>query len=151
SQLICSGCVQFYGNSELARQLLSEWHGTIVTFPGTSDDSCLTFAFNNRTPPLGELNVRWLPKAYARMSWWIYEKPVINHGELPEIVSELKFRNFDDIDTGERKIWYPSAAELNTVTGPFPRDCIIDAERRVVGKIVGDQLITIGITDQTFW
>jgi hypothetical protein len=149
SQLICSGCVQLYGNSELARQLLSEWHRAITMFPGTSDDSCLTFAFNNRNPPLGALNVRWLPKAYARISWWIYEKPVINHRELPQLVS--KFRNFDDIDTGERRIWYPSAAELKTITGPFPRDCIIDAERGVFGKIVGDQLVTIGITDRTFW
>ena len=74
---------------------------------------------------------------------------MINHRELPQLVS--KFRNFDDIDTGERRTWYPSAAELKTITGPFPRDCIIDVERGVFGKIVGDQLVTIGITDQTFW
>jgi Nucleotide-diphospho-sugar transferase len=151
SQLICSGCVQFYRNLELARQLLSEWYRTIAMFPGTADDSCLNFAFNNRAPPLSALNVRWLPKAYARISWWIYEKPVINHEEIPQIGAKLKFRNFDDIDTGERRIWYPSAAELKSITGPLPRDCIIDAERGVFGKIVGDQLVTIGITDQTFW
>ena len=45
----------------------------------------------------------------------------------------------------------PSAAELKTVTSLFPRDCIIDTERRVFAKIVGNQLVTIGITDQTFW
>ena len=149
TQLVCSGCVQFYGNSAAARQMLSEWHGTIAIFPGTADDECLTFAFNNRTPPPATLNVRWLPKAYARISWWIYEKPVINHGDLPQLVS--RFKNFNNVDTGERKVWYPSAAELRTVSGPFPRDCIIDAERGVFGKIVGDQLVTIGITDQTFW
>lgn len=149
SQLICAGCVQLYGNSELARQLLSEWHKIIAMFPGTADDGCLTFAFNNRDPSLRRLNVHWLPKAYARISWWIYEKPVINHQGQPQ--ADSRFKDFNDIDTGERRVWYPLAAELKGATGLFPRDCIIDIERRVFGKIVGDQLVTVGTTNQTFW
>jgi hypothetical protein len=149
SQLIPSGCVQLYGNTDGARHFLSEWHQTIVTFPRTSDDQCLSFAFNNLDPRTSTLNVQWLPKAYARISWWIYAKPVINHEGRPQRNS--KFIQFDCLDTGQRKIFYPSAAELKTVTPLFPRDCIIDTERGVLAKIIGDQLVTIGITDQTFW
>lgn len=149
SQLLGSGCVQFYGNTEGARNLLSEWHHTIGAFPGTADDYCLSFAFNNLGPRMSALNVRWLPKAYARISWWIYVKPVINHEDRPQ--ADSKFVLFDAIDTGKRKVWYPARAEWKTVATLFPRDCIIDTERRVLGKIVGNQLVTIGITDQTFW
>ena len=149
SQLIPAGCTQFYGNTRPARHLLSEWHRTIATFPGTADDHCLSFAFNNLGPRENALNVKWLPKAYSRVSWWIYVKPVINHEGRPQ--TDSRFVQFDVIDTGERKVWYPSAAELKTVTSLFPRDCIIDTERRVLAKIVGNQLVTIGITDQTFW
>lgn len=149
SQLLASGCVQFYANTDGARHLLSEWHQTIATFPGTADDQCLSFAFNNFGPRKSTLNAQWLPKAYARISWWIYVKPVINHEGRPQ--KEVSFVSFDALDTGGRKIWYPSSAELKTVATLFPRDCIIDTERRVLAKIVGNQLVTIGITDQTFW
>jgi hypothetical protein len=149
SQLLASGCVQFYANTEGARHLLSQWHQTVATCPGTADDQCLSFSFNNLEPGKSTLNVHWLPKAYARMSWWIYVKPVINHEGRPQ--KDSRFFPFESVDTGARKIWYPSSAEFKTVTSLFPRDCIIDTERRVLAKIVGDQLVTVGITDQTFW
>jgi hypothetical protein len=148
-QLVCLGCVQWFGNSELARLLLSKWHQTIAMFPCVADDGCLAFAFNNRDERLAGLNVQWLPKAYARISWWIYVKPVINHEGWPQ--PDSNFKEFKDVDAGGRKAWYPSLTELKTVTSLFPRDCIIDTERGVFGKIVGDQLVTTGTTDQAFW
>ena len=149
SQLIPAGCVQYYGNTEGAKHLLSQWHQTIASFPGTADDHCLAFAFNNLGPRQSTLHVQWLPKAYARVSWWIYVKPVINHEGRPQ--ADSGFVQFDTFDTGDRKVWYPTAAELRTVTSLFPRECIIDTERRALAKIVGDQLVTIGTTDQAFW
>ena len=86
SQLVCSGLVQFYGNSVAARALLSRWHRTIATFPGCADDAALNFAFNNLTRRSWLswlLKVRWLPKSYARISWWIHAKPIINHPDIP--------------------------------------------------------------------
>jgi len=149
SQLICSGCVQLYGNSAAARQLLSEWHQTIALFPGSADDGCLAFVFNNREASLQALKVRWLPKTYARISWWIYAKPVINHAGCPQ--PDSNFKDFPDFDTGGRKGWYPERTELRTVPALLPRDCIIDVERGVFGKIVGDQLVTVGTTNRSFW
>jgi hypothetical protein len=149
TQLFGSGCVQLYGNSALARQLLTEWHRNIALYPGAADDGCLDLAFNNRESNLHDLTFRWLPKAYARISWWIYAKPVINHAGRPQ--PDANFKDLSKFDTGGRKFWYPERTEFKTVTGPFPRDCIIDVERRVIAKIVGDQLVTVGITDRPFW
>jgi hypothetical protein len=149
TQLVCSGCVQFYGNSEAARLLLAAWQQNIVMFPASADDGCLSFTFNNPGPRSNELKVQWLPKAYARISWWIYVKPVINHRGHPQ--RDSKFLSIMDMDPSGRRGWYPDRTELRTVACLFPRDCIIDTERRVVGKIVGDQLVTIKTTDQTFW
>ena len=149
TQLVCAGCVQFYASSEAARFLLSEWQKTIAMFPGVADDGCLAFAFNNLGPRSGEMKVHWLPKDYARISWWIYVKPVIDHREHPQ--ADSKFLDITNMDPAGRQGWYPSLAELRTVASLFPRDCIIDTERRVVGKIVGDQLVTIKTTDQMFW
>jgi hypothetical protein len=149
NQLLGSGCVQFYGNTDGARHLLSQWHQTITAFPGTADDECLSFTFNNLGPRKSTLKVQWLSKAYARISWWIYVKPVINHEGKPQ--RGASFVKFEAFDTGECKIWYPAAAELKRVERLFPTDCIIDTERRVLAKIVGDQLVTICTTDQEFW
>ena len=46
-QLSCSGCTQFYRNSVPARGLLKRWQYAIAAFPGSADDHCLDFAFNN--------------------------------------------------------------------------------------------------------
>ena len=148
SQLLCSGLVQFYGNSDAARFLLSEWQHTIATFPGGSDDGCLSFTFNNLGGRSEALKVQWLPKAYARIAWWIYAKPVINHRDIPQ-QPDSHFIEIND-PTG-RKLFYPSLAEERNVVRLFPRDCIIDTERHVVCKLVGDQLVPIKLTDQSFW
>ncbi len=146
-QLLCSGLVQFYGNSEAARMLLLEWHRAILGFSGCADDSCLDFAFNNLGPRAYGMKTRWLPKAYARISWWIYAKPVINHADAPNdenVFVPLK-------DSAGRQRFYLDRTEKRNEVRLFPRDCIIDTQQRIVCRIVGSNLVAVSPTDQNFW
>lgn len=147
NQLLCSGPVQFYRNSDAAKMLLAEWHRTIMTFPGCADDECLNFAFNNLGPGANSVKARWLPKAYARYPWWIYAKPVINHPDFPD--EQVNFTSIKD--TAGRLPFYPDKAEKRSVVRLFPRDCIIDIEEQQVCRLVGNQLVIISPTDQNFW
>jgi len=147
NQLISSVPVLFFGNSDAARLLLAEWHNTIVTYPGCVDDECLDFTFNNLGPRVTSIRTRWLTKAYARYSWWIYAKPVINHPDWPNHEN-----NWDSIkDPAGRKRFYPERAEKRDEVRLFPRDCIIDTQQRLVCRIVNDQLAVVSPTDQNFW
>jgi hypothetical protein len=145
-QLTCSGCVQFWGNTAAARQLLARWHETIRRFPGSADDPCLDFAFNNYGREIGVSPV-WLPKAYARYPWWIYVKPVVDHPERTSLGTG--FKPIPEVNGQKR--YYLERAEVRREVRLFPRDCIIDVEERMVLKPVGDKLVPISPTDQNFW
>jgi hypothetical protein len=149
-QLKCNGLVQFYGNSIAAGALLSRWHRAIASFPGCTDDSVLSFTFNNLTKHswlFWLLNVRWLPKSYARISWWICTEPVINHSDLP-----TKSGRFIKInDPRGRKQFYHSLMEQRRPVAHFPPDCIIDTEQHMLCQLVEGQLVPVGQADQTFW
>jgi hypothetical protein len=146
-QLFCSGAVQYYANSAPARLLLSEWYRAIEMFPNCADDACLDFAFNNLGPRGEGLNIRWLPKAYARYSWWIYAKPVINHPDFPNEENDFVSIN----DPAGRQRFYPARTEQRTAVRLFPRDCIIDTEDGMVYRVIGTQLVAVSPTDQNFW
>jgi hypothetical protein len=93
------------------------------------------------------LKVRWLPKSYARISWWIYVKPVINHPELPgqgSRFSKIK-------DPRGRSQFYRSLTKRTEVQYLFPRDCIIDTEQHMLCKLVDDEVVPLEPTDQNFW
>ncbi len=100
-QLICSGAVQYWNNSPSAKLLLNEWKKTIEDFPGSQDDHCLDFAFNNLSSEL-QIKYEWLPKSYSRYAWWIFDKPVIDHPQIP--FSGTYFKEIDSND--ERKRCY---------------------------------------------
>ena len=151
SELICSGAVQFYADSDAARLLLSEWHQTIVAFPGAADDECLSFTYNNLGARAHGLKVHWLPKEYMRCGWWIYIEPVINHSATPLPRKIIKADFVAIKDPAGRKTFHTSLAEVRKDDRLFPRDCLIDTRRGVVGKVVGDQLVTVSLTDQPFW
>lgn len=149
-QLKCNGLVQFYGYSVAARALLSNWHRTIATFPRCTDDSALSFTFNNLTRHswlAWLLKVQWLPKPYARISWWIHTKPVINHADLPSKSS--KFNTMTD--SRARKQFYHSLMERRKPATHFPEDCIIDTKQHMVCNLVDGELVPIEPTDQHFW
>jgi len=83
TQLICSGAVQFYGNTEIAKLLLIRWDATIEENPHVADDVSMNFTFNNKIDR-SLLLAYWLPKSYARYIFWIFDKPVINHPDMPD-------------------------------------------------------------------
>lgn len=136
-QLICSGAVQFYNNTSGARALLRTWHEAISLHPGTSDDACLDYAFNNHPAEIENLKTAWLKKSYARYAWWIYERPIINHPDIPSY--ENAFQPIPDDQ--EKKRFYPEQAQLKIVNYYFPRDCLIDTEKKVLMKMQAGQLI----------
>ena len=151
SQLMCCGCVQFYANTIAARTLLSRWHRTIASFPGRGDDPCLDFVFNNLTRRQWlswVLRVHWLPKAYARIAWWIYIRPVINHPDRPRADPRANTEVFDDAKG--RKRYYPARMQRTNAL-LFPRDCIIDTARNMVCKMVDNELVAVEPTDLDFW
>jgi len=149
-QLKCNGLVQFYRNSIAARSLLRRWHRTIVTYPGCTDDSALSFTFNNLTKRSWLwwlLKVRWLPSSYARISWWIYKKPIINHEDLP-----TKSTSFTKIkDPRGRSQFYTSLMVQRKPAELYPQDCIIDAEQKMLCKIDNGRPIPVAPIEQTFW
>lgn len=144
-QLICSGAVQFYADTAPARLLLERWAETIHAFPGTADDPCLDFTYNNYA---GEAGVRasWLPKDYARYAWWICTRPVINHPDFP---NSGDFARIPDDES--RKRFYPERAEMRQGTPPFPRDCIIDTTERMILQPTATGMHVLGRTDRDFW
>jgi hypothetical protein len=149
-QLLCSGLVQFYGNSVAACLLLKRWHQTILRFPGCGDDGALNFTFNNPqtfSPLRWLMRTRWLPKSYARISWWIYVRPVINHADRPSPSPNTVAIK----DPKGRKEFYRSKMERAKPELLFPRDCILDTKRREICKRVDGKLILVGPTDQEFW
>jgi hypothetical protein len=83
TQLLGSGAVQWYNNTDAARRLLGGWQAVIDMSPCSADDKCLDFAFNNYPKEDPPLTAAWLEKSYARYAWWIYQRPVIDHPEFP--------------------------------------------------------------------
>jgi hypothetical protein len=150
SQLKCFGCVQLYRNSAVARALLSKWHQAIADFPGSGDDRCLDFAFNNlsrRSWHTWWMKVHWLPASYARLPYWIFTKPVINHPDFPGTYAE-----FVPIkDPNGRKEYYLSAMTPRTPFGFLQEDCIIDTEQRKLYRLVDDRLVPYESMSQTLW
>jgi hypothetical protein len=150
TQMVCFGCTQFYRNSLAARVLLSRWHRTIVAFPGSVDDCCLDFFFNNLTRRSWLswlLKVHWLPKSYARYPWWIHTKPIIKHPDIPRSTSE--FIPIED-PRGREEVYHSLMKQRNPVW-LFPPGCIIDVDQHMVCKLVDGQLVPIEPTDQNFW
>jgi len=150
TQLVCSGLVQFYRASLAARVLLMRWHQTVLEFPGSADDQCLDFTYNNLKKGSWlpkALKARWLPKAYARIAFWIYAKPIINHAELP--ASNSNFTRIKDPAGRQRR--YQSGLEKKQGVCPIPRDCIVDTQQGMLCKQVDGQVVPFERTEQKFW
>ncbi len=150
TQLACFGAVQFYRNSQAARALLSRWHRTIARFPSSSDDACMSFAYNNLTKRswlYWFLKARWLPKAYARYAYWIYTEPVINHPDFPAPNSDFVLIK----DPAGRCQSYVSLMRWRGTARLFPPGCIIDTQKCMICKLIDDQIVPVEATNQKFW
>ena len=144
-QLICSGLVQLYANTAVARQWLRLWHDTIRRFPGAADDGCLSYAFNNRDERWALLKHSWLPKAYARYAWWIDVEPVIDHPDTPN----LEYRFAPIAETAEGKFFFPERGEITPAR--FPERCIIDVQDKMLYEVVGSKMVPLAQLDCRFW
>jgi hypothetical protein len=147
SQLHCSGAVQLYAGTPAARELLQAWQRNILAFPGSADDHCMDYTYNNRGPALAGLRAAWLPKAYARYGWWIHVEPVIDHPEFAADATHFK----PVPGSGGAKQFYPERAELLDNPPLFPPDCIIDVHQRRLLRIEGKAIVREEPTDQEFW
>lgn len=136
-QLLCSGAVQWWGDTAPARELLCAWFATIEAQPRVADDECLDFAFNN---PVGswrtELKPFWLSKSYARYPWWIFDEPIINHPDVPSQGGDRGRIN----DSAGRRMYYPERAKVRNPSPFIPRDCVIDAATGFIWQRVDQQL-----------
>jgi hypothetical protein len=150
TQLVAAGLTQFYRNSVAARAFLGRWHRTVAKFAGSADDSCLNYTHNNLTKRdwlYWFLKKRWLPKSYARVMYWIYAEPIINHADI--IAPSSKFPPL----RCPRRRKEVRAAMVEKINAPqlLPRDCIIDAKDGVLYKLVNGKLVSVGKTSQKFW
>jgi hypothetical protein len=115
--------------------------------PGSADDKCLDFAFNNYSNSAGTLRAAWLEKSYARYAWWIYERPVIDHPELPH--SGYGFVALDELD-GKHRI-YTDSVQQPSVNYVFPEDCLIDTQSRVLLRSDGGTWRPAGAVSIPLW
>jgi len=127
TQLICSGCTQYWAPTLRAGALLDRWRELLWANPRAQDDHCLDVAFNFR--PRDGLRFWWLPNEYARYAFWIFSDPVIDHPDFPTPV----LNDFEDLPGG-RAI----AAQIKLDAGkpiPIPRTMILDAySRSMIGQ-----------------
>jgi len=148
-QLLCSGAVQFYGNTGAARMLLRNWHEIVAMFPGSADDPCLDFTFNRRLRGTIDLKVKWLPKSYVRYPWWIQARPVINHPDHPS--PGTQFITIED-RTRVCRFWLEEA-QPHAARTILPSRALLDIE---TGDVYSRDEVTrtlhlIGRVEQQLW
>jgi hypothetical protein len=145
-QLICSGGVQFYGNSVEAKKLLESWQDFIGLNPEYADDECLDYVYNNYFSDSQGLKTLWLDKSYLRFPWWPHVKPVILH---PELHPRRERRRIGEIDGHTR--FYPERCRRNESDFIFPEGYIIDTRERLLLKFVNDRLVDKMPAGRDFW
>ena len=144
TQLICSGGVQFYKNSDSAKRLLKEWQYVMAEAPYSADDECLDLAYNNFKAT--DLKSFWLDKSYIRLPWWPHVKPVILHPEWTRAYARPPLPEYPN-----RRHFYPERCELRSTPYYFPPDCIIDTKNSLLRKMENSQLVNIRKIGQRFW
>ena len=124
-QLRCSGAVQYWGDGPRALALLDEWLAALGRFARTSDDDCLSHAFNFSARG-SDFKYAWLTKEYLRYAFWIYVRPVIDHPDLPSVANS----HFEDFGP---KIANPTQITRSAGKArPFPRSAVIDAVDKLI-------------------
>jgi len=146
-QLLCSGAVQFYGNTVGARSLLNSWQKAVARYEGTADDHCLDFAYNNYPPDVPKPRAIWLDKSYVRCGFWIHVRPIINHPEVAYIDGRVSLIE----DPAGKKRYYPERTKLLNVEYVFPRNCVIDVERKLLARVEAGKLVPFAKLDRPLW
>jgi hypothetical protein len=149
TQLICSGAVQFWANSQSSIKLLKYWQSTIEHNKGAADDYCLDFAFNN-FHKISNISLRyyWLPKAYARYAWWIFDEPIIDHPQIPN--TSTKWADVNDSMGGKRFYSEKFDARIKDEYGN-KYDGIIFPKLRIHTNLNADGEINIKSLNEKLW
>jgi len=146
-QLICSGAVQYYGNSPPARALLQAWQRVIADNRSSADDKCLDFAYNN-DGDRAQLRVKWLDKSHLRYAWWPHVEPVVLHPAMPTFGQP----HLPPAESPDRRRLYLGRCTKNTAEVLFPAGCTVDTATGTVYRIEdGRRLIPFGRHDGRFW
>lgn len=145
-QLICSGGVQLYSNSAPAVHFLKNWQYVIEQNPGSSDDECLDFTFNN-LDDAEKPKAFWTDKSYMRLPWWPHVKPVILHTTFPEAGIGRSLIN----KSLHKRRFYHERCRRKTDHMYFPSDHIIDTRKNLLMKFEGRRLIDARQIEQQFW
>ena len=109
-----------------------------VRFPGASDDHSLNFTYNKLPEDVRGV-ARWLDKAYARIGWWIYVRPIIDH---PDIPGRSTWAPIPDASASSGE--YGVIAERQVVEYYFPKDCVIDVEQKRLLRVENGRLVPVG-------
>jgi hypothetical protein len=145
-QLISSGGVQFYRNSPQAKQVLESWQDFVARYPDYPEDQALDYVYNNFFLHSVNLKAFWLDKSYIRFPWWPHIKPVIIHPGMPSggrshLVTEIN----------NLKRFYPEKCKYKSDMFLFPKECIIDTDKRLLLKIIDNQLVDVKSLTHNFW
>ena len=119
TQLMSSGAVQFWKNSDATQRLLQDWEQALLQHPRSEDDQCLDFAFNHGDR--SGLTPAWLAKEYARYACWIYADPVIDHPDFPAPITGA-FESLGAARFVREKLTRAQKRQ------PFPREAVVDAQ-----------------------
>jgi hypothetical protein len=150
-QLMISGTTQFYAPTAAAGALLARWQETIVAIPGTLDDGCLAYAFNNTDADRFGLRPYWLPKAYARYPWWITERPVNDHPESPSQRDDHAVWSAHCARTGKDRV-YLHRTSLRPPSRPCNAGYVVDTREKIVLCIdATGTLVPVGKSNASFW
>lgn len=146
SQLICSGAMQFYRNSEYGIKLLEGWLNSVRRWPSIADDELLDYAFNF-SDYRSAIKTSWLGKEYCRYGWWINTRPVLDHPELPE--GGGVERSFARV-TGQQRF---DAAQVKKrlSQGVFPQELFIDVESKTLFAPAGNSLLPVRQFTDSLW
>lgn len=145
-QIICSGGVQLYRNSDQAKLILEYWQTIIARSPRSADDECLDYAYNNLVSTGIALKSVWLDKAYLRMPFWPHVKPVILHPG-PTLAGQR--RPIPALDNKKR--FYPERCEQTHDKLIFPREYIIDVEEKMLVRVIDGSIVEQRPVQEEFW
>lgn len=147
-QLVCSGAVQFWGQTESAKHLLTSWRETVQNNPLTPDDISLDFTFNNDLSHFHKsLKPYWLPKNYVRYPFWIFDEPTISHPDFPLVIHEWK----DIDDAAGRMRFYPARMQLKEKKYHIEPGYFLDTYTGDILNQRGDHFVIVGSVKAKYW
>lgn len=147
-QLICSGAVQYWAKTNESISLLHSWQEIVILNPNVQDDWSLDYTFNNKcSSDHAKLKTEWLEKKYCRYAWWIFDKPIINHPDIP--FSGARSEEIVDKEGRQRvNVKYLFRKKMQRL---LRENEIIDTNRKLIIDVNGDVPFVSRALNNQFW